>query len=457
LNILYAIVDIETNGGNFSNSKITEIAIFLHDGEKVIDSYCTLINCETPIPPFITRLTGIDESMIEDAPKFYEVAKEIVKFTEGAVFVAHSVNFDYNIVRSEFKNLGFDYKRETLCTVKLSRKLIPLQPSYKLGELCNTMNIQIEGRHRAGGDAEATAKLFDILLSLDAKHITFGSLKNDKLNFSNPNISSKTIEILPEGVGVYYFYNAKKEVIYIGKSKNIRKRVISHLQNTKTNKALVMKNDIADIDFVVTGSELIALLKESEEIKTLRPFYNTAQKRTYLQYGIFTDQLIDGYIRLVLNKIKPGASPLIAFTTRKEGVAYLYYLNEQHKLCLTMTGLNTSKGACFHYKIKLCNGACNGTELANEYNKRVYDAIDNSKLKMKSIFIIDKGRNLKEKSVVQLKNGKYVGFGYTAIKKISNTNGQLSKCIDLYQHNRDVHYIINNFLRNNKVEQTIEY
>ena len=159
---MYAVIDIETNGGSLRNAKITEIAIFLFDGYEVVDSFVSLVNPETSIPPFITRLTGISEEMVADAPKFYEIAKNIVDLTEDAIFVAHSVSFDYNIVRSEFRKLGYDYKREQLCTVKLSRKLMPLQPSYSLGKLCDSLNIKINGRHRAGGDAEATVELFKL-------------------------------------------------------------------------------------------------------------------------------------------------------------------------------------------------------------------------------------------------------------------------------------------------------
>ena len=216
LETVYAVVDIETNGGSLRNAKITEIAIFLYDGTEVVDTYVTLINPETQIPPFITNLTGISNEMVEEAPKFYEVAKEIVKITEGAIFVAHSVSFDYNIIRSEFRRLGFDFAREKMCTVKLSRKMMPLQPSYSLGKLCDNLGIEINGRHRAGGDAEATVQLFKILLSLDDKKVTFGKIKRDKYSYDNPNVSTELIESLPDETGVYYFYNTDNELIYVG-------------------------------------------------------------------------------------------------------------------------------------------------------------------------------------------------------------------------------------------------
>lgn len=454
---MYAVVDIETNGGSLRNAKITEIAIFLFDGYEIIDSFVSLVNPETSIPPFITRLTGITEDMVAEAPKFYEIAKEIVEITEGAIFVAHSVSFDYNIVRAEFRRLGYDFKREKLCTVKLSRKLLPLQPSYSLGNLCENLNITIDGRHRAGGDAKATVELFGLLLSLDNQRTTFGTVKREHYSFDNPNISSELIENLPEETGVYYFYNAERELIYIGKSKNIRKRVVSHLLNAKSNKAIAMRNEIADIDYVLTGSELVALLKESEEIKQKKPFFNAAQKRTYFQYGLFTDQQIDGYIRLEIRKIKDGSLPLTAYASRKEGIDHLYYLNDRHQLCLTLTGLNKGSGVCFHYSLRKCNGACKGLESVEEYNSRVMEAMASFQYKKQNTMIIDRGRKINERSVVQVKNGKYVGYGYTDVATTTKEIDKMAECVQPYQNNRDVQHIINSFIKKDLVERIIEY
>ena len=251
---MYAIVDIETNGGSLRNSKITEIAIFLHDGGKVVKSFISLIDPEIQIPEFITQLTGISNNMVVGAPKFYEVAKKIIEITKDAIFVAHSVNFDYTIIRNEFKKLGFDFKREKLCTVKLSRKLIPLQASYSLGKLCDSLGIEIKGRHRAGGDAEATVKLFELLISLDNKKVTVGNITPGEPKFDNPNISAEQINTLPQEPGVYYFFNSERELIYIGKSKNIRKRVMTHMLNSQTKKGLAMRKEIADIEKIRSGA-----------------------------------------------------------------------------------------------------------------------------------------------------------------------------------------------------------
>jgi DNA polymerase-3 subunit epsilon len=161
---LYAIIDIETTGNSNKSGKITEIAIFIHDGFEIIDSFSSLINPECYIPDFITRLTGIDNDMVRSAPRFYEVARKVVEMTIDTVFVAHNVSFDYKFIQEEFNRLGYDYQRKTMCTVRMGRKYLPGHRSYSLGKLCDELGISINGRHRAAGDALATVKLFEIIM-----------------------------------------------------------------------------------------------------------------------------------------------------------------------------------------------------------------------------------------------------------------------------------------------------
>jgi len=269
---MYAIVDIETTGGSPKIEKITEIAIFIHNGEKIINEYVTLINPERNIPYFITNLTGITNEMVENAPCFFEVAKKIVEITEGCTFVAHNAKFDYSFLRHEFKLLGFNYKKNIIDTAALSRKLIPGHKSYSLGNICGDLGISINGRHRAAGDALATVKLFNILLECD-KELNEGKislLKNTKTVKLHPNLDLKKIENIPEEPGVYYFYNEKGDLIYVGKSRNLMQHIQMFLSKKSTKKTMEVRSQIADIDWELTGSELIALLKESSEIKAKR-------------------------------------------------------------------------------------------------------------------------------------------------------------------------------------------
>ena len=198
---MYAIIDIETTGGSEVYERITEIAVFIYDCEKVVNQFTSLVNPERPIPYYITKLTGINDKMVESAPTFEQLAPKIDQITEGCFFVAHNVTFDYNFVRDEFRRIGFKYERKTLCTVKLSRKLIPGKRSYSLGNLCNEIGIHIKDRHRAAGDALATVKLFELLLSADP------SLAN-QIAHQLPNwMPIHLLERLPESTGVYYFYD----------------------------------------------------------------------------------------------------------------------------------------------------------------------------------------------------------------------------------------------------------
>src|SRR5699024_6023744 len=228
---MYAILDIESTGGKFSEEGITEIAIYKFDGQEVVDQFGSLVNPERKIQPFVVKLTGINNDMLRYAPKFYQVAKRIIEITEDCVLVAHNAKFDYRILRLEFRRLGFEYKRKTLYTVELSKKLIPNMPSYSIGKLTKSLGIPIVDRHRAVCDAQATVKLFKLLPNADSeKKIVESNIKlqpKSKLK-KNP---IDLVEKLPNEMGVYYMHNEKGKVIYIGKSKSIKSRVNQHFTN----------------------------------------------------------------------------------------------------------------------------------------------------------------------------------------------------------------------------------
>lgn len=445
----YAIVDIETTGNGYTGSKITEIAIFIHDGEQVIDEYTTLVNPESNIPPFITSLTGINNAMVAEAPKFYEVAKKINKITEDTIFVAHSVNFDYNIIRHEFKSLGFDFKRKKLCTVRLSRKLIPGLATYSLGPLCASQNIVITDRHRARGDAEATTILFEKLLKLDAEKIVINHFLHPRSRQATlpPMLSEKIIDALPETSGVYYFRNEKDEVIYIGKAKNIKQRVISHFYD-KSKKEITMCLETANVTFSETGNELVALLLESAEIKKIYPKYNRSQRRAQESIGLvsYVDRL--GITHIAYNKLKLIEKPLMKFYNLTECRNFLEKLCEEYELCPKYCHLQTTFGSCFHYQIKQCKGVCRGEENPKDYNKRVNKAIQSIKFSTENFIIKEKGRNKKEYACILVLNGIYKGFGYISNrKKVTNIDDYLDHII-LQKDNNDVKRILNAYLKN---------
>lgn len=456
---MYAIIDIETTGGSPKFEKITEIAIILHDGHCIQEEYTTLVNPEKAIPYHITSLTGISNEMVADAPRFYEIARKIVELTEGHVFVAHNANFDYRFIKEEFARLGYDYKRNTLCTVKLSRKILPGKRSYSLGNLCDELGIVIQGRHRAMGDAMATAKLFDILLAVEGNSQS-NLFQPESINKQSlhPMFDVGSIARLPGKTGVYYFLNEKGEIIYVGKSNDIQTRIISHFSNNSTRKAIKMKSQVVSIDFEITGSELVALLLESEEIKRHKPLFNTAQRRTPVHCGIYQYTDEEGYMRLSIeNNAGNISDPLTSFNSIAEAKEFLNFLIQRYHLCQKLCGLYKSDGACFQHQLGECAGACCGQESSEIYNKKVTKALSYFEYDTKSFFILDRGRSNDEMSVVQIKNGKYIGYGFLSRELAYSGTECLGDCIRSAKDNRDVQKIIKHHIRKYKVEKIIPY
>lgn len=441
---MYAIIDIETTGGSALTEKITEIAIYKHDGKTIVDEYQTLVNPERPIPPFITRLTGISDDMVRTAPKFFEVARKIVELTEGCTFVAHNSAFDYQFVRQEFLKLGYRYKRPNLCTVKLSRKLIPGLPSYSLGNLCQSLNISIKDRHRAAGDALATVKLFEKLLAVDEN---LCGISPDGLH---PDLDRSVFASLPSTPGVYYFYSEKDVPVYVGKSKDIATRVHTHFSAPKTDKALQMRESVSRIQFCETGSELVALLKESAEIKNLKPVYNRMQRRTLYRYGLYSFENKSGYHCLQVSKINNSAKPITVYTSYEEASAQIRRLAGMNRLCQKLCGIYHNHGACFHYGINMCNGACIGKEAPEVYNLRVKQALSVYAHAGENLIIIDKGRTEDEHSAVLIEKGVYKGFGWFYPSETGYDAQNIREHIEPQNDNRDVLQIINSYLNHAK-------
>ena len=461
--MLYAIVDIETTGGNAGRDRITEIAVYIHDGTKVIDEFITLVNPECSIPPFISRLTGITDEMVADAPKFYEIAKRLVQITDGTVFVAHNAPFDYGFIRDEFKSLGFNFTKDYLCTVRLSRKIIPGFRSYSLGNLCADLGIQLQNRHRAAGDALATVRLFELLLEKDQHENNINTLiKNDYVNLRFPPLfERKVLETLPEEPGVYYLHNIDGSIIYIGKSNNIRKRILSHFSNKQTRRAIELRNAIVDISFETTGSELVALLLESEEIKTKQPVFNRAQKKLIFNYGIFTNENKDGYATIEVSKVNEkwngDREPVLISASADDVKSIIDKLVDSFKLCQKLCGIYKIVHACFAHAIGQCNGACVGKEPIELYNKRVEEAILSLDYKHPNFMIVGKGRSSNERSIVHVEKGKYLGYGFFDIEFTPAFPDQLKDMITSRQDNRDVHRIIRHFLQKTDKKDLLIY
>lgn len=447
----YAIVDIETTGGSPKSSKITEIAIYKHNGTEIIDEYQTLIDPEMPIPPFIVNLTGISDAMVEGKPKFFEIAKNIVEFTEDCVFVAHNVGFDYGIIRHEFRTLGFDYRRPHLCTVRASRYVIPGHDSYSLGKLTRSLGIALVGRHRAGGDALATAKLFTILMETDKAGLA--TFVQEELNPKrlHPNLDLDALDEIPNKAGVYKFFNDTNQLIYIGKSIHIKKRIEQHLRNSKTKKAIEMQLEIARIEFELTGSELIALLLESKLIKQHQPKHNRALRKNKFPYGLyhFTDER--GYIQLHVSATgKMQETPLLSFSSKKDGTNQLERMIEEFELCQKLCNTYKTSSSCFRYEIKECHGACVQEESVEDYNARCGDLIDDLMMNNETFYIVDKGRSKGEKSLIFVERGTLRGYGYAPFHYHRLNPNKWERFIDLTSDDRDARTILKLFMRKNE-------
>ena len=447
---MYAIIDVETTGTGASYGKITEIAIILHNGVAVTETYTTLIDPECNIPWNITRLTGITNEMVASAPKFYEVAKKIVELTAGKAFVAHNAMFDYSFVKEEFKRLGYDFKRKTICTVKLGRKLLPGHRSYSLGNICTDLGILITDRHRAIGDALATAKLFEILINQN------NLLESSLFVHQTYPLPTEKIAAIPGRTGVYYFYDAQGSIIYVGKSKDIHQRVLTHFNNLQTKKAIEMRDRIADVSWEETGSELVALLLESSEIKKHKPLYNRSQRRSAFNYGLFSFEDTDGYIHLKINKIEGEEIPLTTFHFQQEGIDYLHNLADKYALCKKLCHLDSNLGECFQAQLHYCQGACKGLETAESYNQRVNKSIHALQYRSPNFFVIEQGRTHDENAIIKITNGCFVGFGYLSTDYTSNNLEFFHDCIQKHNDNRDIRVIIKGYLNRSKNLKIIE-
>jgi len=330
----YAIIDVETTGGNSRTGRITEIAIAIHNGEKIIDTFESLINPEISIPPFIRHLTGITNEMVADAPYFYEVARDIVEITEGCIFVAHNVKFDYLFIRSEFERLGYSYQRRQLCTRQLTKKAFPQIGRYSLDRLIDYFNIHTEVRHRAMADVLATVEVFHHLLKEDNSNNLLTSHINHGVKLSKlpGTITLEDIHAIPETAGVYYFFGPNDHLLYVGRSKNIQKRVMQHFSNPSTRSIKFLERT-RRIDYEETGSEITSILREDEIIKSLRPEYNVAQRKTLKPYGLRICPDDRDLFRMEFFPIQDNDEDLVkTFKSRRSAQSFLRSILEEFQL-----------------------------------------------------------------------------------------------------------------------------
>ncbi len=395
---MYSIIDVETTGGKYNQEGITEIAIYKFDGEKIIDQFISLINPEIPIQPYVQQLTGINDKMLINAPKFFQIAKRILEITEDSILVAHNSSFDYRMIKIEFERLGYNFNIPQLCTVKLSKKLIPDLESYKLGNLVKNLGIPISNRHRASGDALATLELFKLLLSKDLnKEILSNSIIHKEKKIVNK--WQKLIQSLSNEIGIYYFYDINGKIIYIGKSKNIKNRVSQHFTG-KSTKSINIQLEIDDLSSERTGNELIAILKENEEIKKHKPKFNRLLKKSVKKFGleICEDNLRNKFLRIV-------------------------HFNEFEDYIETFSSLKVA-----NKRLESLKNIYGITENNLKNNIQIDLFVKDNSFKYPNMLIIDKGRTVSEKSVILIKDNKYIGYAYFNLNhQINNT--EILECL----------------------------
>ncbi|HEY9116362.1 MAG TPA: exonuclease domain-containing protein, partial [Roseivirga sp.] len=425
------------------HGKITEIAIIIHDGKRIVDEYQTLLNPEAYIPMNITSLTGISNEMVADAPKFFEVAKEIHQMLEGNIFVAHNVNFDYSFIKKEFQDLGANFNMPKLCTVRLSRKVFPGLKSYSLGNLAEHFGIKNAARHRAMGDARATAELMDLILQNENGEVQFFLKKTSKEADLPPNLNREVFEALPESTGIYYFHDEHGKVLYVGKANNIKRRVRNHFSSTDVIFKQQLKDRIHDVSFENCGDELIAFLKESYEIKRLFPQFNKAQKFPTAKFGLYHYVDGTGVNRIAIGKVQKGLKPLQAFPSFDKARSFLIQFVKEHQLHPEHCGLPDSLLNYYGYTFDEVD--------LMELGQRFKNAVASLTLPEETFCLLGKGRQEEESSVVLVENGKYQGFGYIDSSISFSSIDDLKNYIERYPETPDVQSIIRQFKEKRKV------
>ncbi len=373
--------------------------------------------------------------MVENAPPFEDVAHDIYHLLNGKIFVAHNVNFDYSFVRHHLLASGYDLQSNKLCTVRLGRKIMPGLPSYGLGKLCRHLGIENESRHRAMGDAEATATLFSLLLKSDTQnHIGLALKQNSKEQVLPANLPKQDVEVLPQSPGVYYFHDQKGKVIYVGKAKNLKKRVCSHFSgnNPGPQRQEFLRN-IYHVNYQVCGTELIAFILEAIEIKRLWPKYNRSLKRFEHAYGLYAFEDQRGYTRLAVDKHRKFTGAIYSCNSLLEGRNILLQLIDNFELCPKLCFIQNNNETCSGINGEQC--ACEGHEKPAAYNYKVNAAIDKLNEVLPTFAIRDAGRTDDEHSCLLVEKGKFYGMGYISHYFNADNLDQLKNYLTPYPGN----------------------
>ena len=385
------LLDCETTGGKAIYHRIIEIGLVVVENGKLIETWQTFIDPKVSLPPFIQRLTGISPSMVNGAPEFADVAEELLSKLKGRTLVAHNARFDYSFLKNEFERAGISYNAKPLCSVKFSRNLYPQFKRHGLSQIIERFNLSIENRHRALDDAQMIYQFFQKSSALFSDDEIAATCKTLLKRPSLPTLlDAKEVEKLPASAGVYYFYDQKGTLLYVGKSVNIRNRVMSHFSSDHKNpKDLQMSTKIAQVDFEQTPSDFGAQIRESNQIKALFPLYNRRLRKVKKLFQYRSAEDNNGYLRLSIETVETEDTDVEEqfglFRSPRQASKQLEKLADQYFLCHKLLGLEgdrNSRQACFRSQLKKCFGACQGTEPAHSYNERMKAALKNYQIKL---------------------------------------------------------------------------
>ena len=337
---MFAVVDVETTGGYAARHKMTEIAVVVHDGIHEVQRFTSLLNPEMHIPQGIQALTGITPELVEDAPKFKDIADELRSVLADHIFVAHNVNFDFAFVKQAFEEVGITYNPKRLCSVRYTRQIEKGLRSYSLKNLCTHFGLENKAPHRAWGDAEVTAVILSMMLEKDTAGLWQHAIRKNSGQFNLPaNLPLSDYQALPQEPGVYYFLGRTGKPIYIGKARNLRKRVASHFISDKVSKrSQAFKREIYNINFELTGSELVAGLLEDHEIRQYWPVHNRAQKQRRRRFGIYAYENQLGETCLAVNQVSVQQGFIREFYSVHEAHNWLHKQVEQYALDPSLCG-----------------------------------------------------------------------------------------------------------------------
>lgn len=384
-----AFVDLETTGANPMQDRITEVGIVtVTDGE--VSTWSTLVNPGCRIPVFIQRLTGISDAMVADAPDFAELAEAIQARLHGYTFIAHNARFDYGFIKNEFKRLGRRFQADVVCTVKLSRRLFPEHHKHNLDSLIERHGLSVGDRHRALADAEAIWQFWRQVSAAQAPETLRAALDQQLQRPSlPPHLDAGVLDDLPETPGVYLFYGAGDVLLYVGKSVNLRQRVLAHFNaDTREFRELRLGQDVHRIDWIDRVGELGALLLESRLIKERQPVHNRKLRQNL---ELCTWQLVeqgagDYRPRLAVGDefdLSAAQDCFGLFASKREATLALRKIAEAHQLCLAVLGLEKTSApgrACFAHQLHQCQGACIGKESIGLHSARLMSALAKLKL-----------------------------------------------------------------------------